>query len=223
MVMPTRLAALVHALAYSWTIERLHPSPEVVEALLAEHVAAADAVPAEVRAPFPDWVAPQWRCTANRGVDLEFAAAVRGVLRLMQTTTVAFTQPSTTALALHSALFGDVWEEAGRYRTTDLNIGVHWTQVPVAMRNLDDDWAVWRSEDPHVAAARLHWRYESIHPFPDGNGRSGRLLSDLFLLSVGASNGCWGAGRLNGRERYLAALIAATNGAESLLTDIIAR
>lgn len=36
--------------------------------------------------------------------------------------------------------------------------------------------------DPLVRMAVLHHRFESIHPFYDGNGRTGRILNVLFLL-----------------------------------------
>lgn len=39
--------------------------------------------------------------------------------------------------------------------------------------------------DPLVRMAVLHHRFESIHPFHDGNGRTGRILNVLFLLKEG--------------------------------------
>lgn len=39
--------------------------------------------------------------------------------------------------------------------------------------------------DSLVAMALLHYQFEAIHPFTDGNGRTGRILNLLFLLSEG--------------------------------------
>ena len=39
--------------------------------------------------------------------------------------------------------------------------------------------------DPLVAMAAAHYQFEAIHPFEDGNGRTGRILNVLMLLNAG--------------------------------------
>lgn len=41
------------------------------------------------------------------------------------------------------------------------------------------------SLDPLVQMALIHYQFEAIHPFPDGNGRTGRILNILFLIEKG--------------------------------------
>lgn len=39
--------------------------------------------------------------------------------------------------------------------------------------------------DPLVRMALIHHQFESIHPFPDGNGRIGRIINVLYLVQKG--------------------------------------
>ena len=39
--------------------------------------------------------------------------------------------------------------------------------------------------DPLVRLAVMHYQFEAIHPFADGNGRTGRILNILFLVERG--------------------------------------
>lgn len=39
--------------------------------------------------------------------------------------------------------------------------------------------------DPITAMALSHYQFEAIHPFPDGNGRTGRILNILHLIEAG--------------------------------------
>jgi Fic-DOC domain mobile mystery protein B len=138
----------------------------------------------------------------------------KSVLRRADLLTDAF------ARELHRRMFNQVWRWAGRYRTSDRNLGWEWPRIPEGMRVLLDDAHYW---DQHATypvpeiAVRLHHRMVVIHPWPNGNGRHARLLADLLVAARRAPALTWGAnlslvspGMI--RDRYLAALKAADQG-----------
>jgi len=57
------------------------------------------------------------------------------------------------------------------------------------LRELLANWERFAHEspdlDPLVRVAVLHYQFEAIHPFPDGNGRTGRILNILSLMQDG--------------------------------------
>ncbi|HCN83525.1 MAG TPA: Fic family protein, partial [Sphingobacteriaceae bacterium] len=42
--------------------------------------------------------------------------------------------------------------------------------------------------DPLLKMCLAHYQFEAIHPFPDGNGRTGRILNLLYLVHTGLLN-----------------------------------
>ncbi|MBE9553165.1 MAG: mobile mystery protein B, partial [Proteobacteria bacterium] len=119
---------------------------------------------------------------------------------------------------LHARLFGEVWAWAGDYRLTERNIGIDPARIPGEVRMVMEDaryWidnATWPLDE---AAVRLHHRLVAIHPFPNGNGRTTRLMADLLAVRLGREPFSWGRASLteigDTRQRYIAALRTADN------------
>jgi hypothetical protein len=73
-----------------------------------------------------------------------------------------------------------------------------------------DEWVRYANEgggDPVERAATAHAGFEVVHPFLDGNGRTGRLLLNWMLLKAGYSPAII---QVEERARYIGALAAAS-------------
>ena len=95
---------------------------------------------------------------------------------------------------IHSLLFSVIDRaEAGRYRQLDVKAaGTEYTYPPhYLLPELMVEFVEWLNSDtaqqlhPIDYAAEAHCRFVEIHPFRDGNGRTGRLLMNLLLLRLG--------------------------------------
>ncbi len=86
-------------------------------------------------------------------------------------------------LRLHRLLAGKVMDqgEAGRYRSIQVRVGRYVPPPPQEVSGLMFELLEWWNRDseklsPVLSSAILHYRFEAIHPFADGNGRTGRAL-----------------------------------------------
>ena len=84
-------------------------------------------------------------------------------------------------LSLHRILAGSVMDqgEAGKYRVIAVRVGSHYPppadEVSGLMFELLEWWNTQSAAlSPVLSSAILHYRFEAIHPFADGNGRTGR-------------------------------------------------
>ncbi len=98
-----------------------------------------------------------------------------------------------TLKKLHSMVLRDISVEVGHLRMEEsaifnqAGVAVYLTPAPQQIRALLTDLCMYvngRNDSASVSAAVAHIWFEKIHPFLDGNGRVGRLLS-AFILKKG--------------------------------------
>jgi Fic-DOC domain mobile mystery protein B len=113
---------------------------------------------------------------------------------------------------LHKRMFKEVWKWAGSYRKTEKNLGVDPKQITVQVRDLCADANHWIQNQTFSwdeIGIRFHHRLVVIHPFPNGNGRHSRLITDVLMNVHKQALFTWGGNAKDARARYLGALKAA--------------
>jgi Fic family protein len=129
-------------------------------------------------------------------------------------------------LRLHKIIAGRVMDqgEAGRYRAIRVRVGPYSPPPPELVSGLMFELLEWWNKDsgsltPVLSSAIVHYQFEAIHPFADGNGRTGRALALWELYRRGfdthhifsVDEYYW-----EGRPRYYAALQAVRQQGEDL-------
>ena len=144
----------------------------------------------------------------------------------------------TEVRQVHAVALGPVWgvaphpnatdrERPGSFREHDIApfpggmTPPPWPEVPAAMRHWVDTLnEIATAALPIEAIAQAHNRFETIHPFLDGNGRTGRLLLNLILVRLGYAPAII---YKRDRSKYLRALRAADEADPGPLGEMLAR
>lgn len=91
---------------------------------------------------------------------------------------------------VHLLLMNGILSNAGEWRNHGVRIQgsrialVNFIKIPERIRKLCNDLNS-ETDDPISVLARTHAVFEQIHPFSDGNGRSGRLIMFIKSLQFG--------------------------------------
>lgn len=115
-------------------------------------------------------------------------------------------------------------DEPGAWRQGGVRVRAVQVPLPAMVPAELDAWSrstsVLEGRHPIVHAAHHHAWLERIHPFVDGNGRSGRLVLNFMLLQHGYPPAVI---LTKDRPRYLNALAKADEGNPNPLAEVVAR
>ncbi|MBT3865028.1 Fic family protein [Candidatus Peregrinibacteria bacterium] len=118
---------------------------------------------------------------------------------------------------LHSLIIQNIDKNiAGQYRDVDVfiagteHVPPKALEIPFKMKELAN-WAKknYKKIDIVEFATIFHHKFVHIHPFQDGNGRTGRLLMNIFLIQYGFPIAII---QKNDRQKYYRVLEMADNG-----------
>jgi Fic-DOC domain mobile mystery protein B len=119
-------------------------------------------------------------------------------------------------IKLHKKLFENVWTWAGKIRTHELaNPDFKLPhEIWPELYQLEKDLEFWISTGTfsnQELAARFHERIETIHPFANGNGRFGRIVTEQICKYLRFETPTWGkrlkADPAKRRKSYISGLV----------------
>lgn len=116
-------------------------------------------------------------------------------LRFIEKNARAATITRAHLFKLHRILATEVMDQgrAGEYRTIRVKVGGYIAPPPEKVERMMSDLLGWWNKSapkvsPILSSAIVHHQFEIIHPFADGNGRAGRMLSLWELYRRGFDN-----------------------------------
>jgi cell filamentation protein, protein adenylyltransferase len=132
---------------------------------------------------------------------------------------------------IHAAIFGDLYEWAGRWRTVWISKpGVTWPPPDFLDQSMDAyeratlfRWPAGAIHDDPLfcqAAGEIQGEFLTIHPFREGNARTIKLLTDLLAAQTGRPLLAYDNSPI-GRDAYILAAKAAFRRDHAPLTELI--
>ena len=114
---------------------------------------------------------------------------VRNALKAYELLDVLDPHKVDDLLKAHATMEAGLIDDAGRFRRGGAGVAagnqiIHYAPDAERVPHLVDDLFEWlrtTEEHPLIASCVFHYEFEFIHPFADGNGRTGRLWQTLIL------------------------------------------
>jgi len=101
---------------------------------------------------------------------------------------------TTIILDIHKTAFGELYDWAGKWRNVNVTVGQLVPPEPAQIihlmyqfiDNLNFKISISKTQDEVIEAlVYAHYEFVRIHPFNNGNGRTGRLLMNLVTMKFG--------------------------------------
>jgi len=134
---------------------------------------------------------------------------------------------TTLLLDIHRIAFSHLYDWAGKWRTTNITVGQLEPPQPHQViqlmyqfvDNLNFKISVAKTREEHIdCLLYAHYEFIHIHPFNNGNGRTGRILMNLVALKLGYKPLALYHREGESRKIYIDAMKAADKGnAEPLM------
>lgn len=139
---------------------------------------------------------------------------------------------TTLILGIHKTAFSELYDWAGKWRSTQVVVG---QLVPPApnqvlqamyqfIDNLNFKISIAKNNEQHIdCLVYAHYEFIRIHPFNNGNGRTGRILMNLVALKLGYQPLELYYREGEGRKIYIDAMKSADKGNYSKLYSLISK
>lgn len=133
-------------------------------------------------------------------------------------------------LEIHRIAFAELYDWAGSWRTTMVTVGqlippnpnqiLHFMYQFIDNLNFKVNHAT-TLKDHLDCMVFAHYEFIRIHPFVNGNGRTGRILMNIVALKLGYKPLELYHREGNGRKIYIDAMKSADHGDYTVLKDLI--
>ena len=139
---------------------------------------------------------------------------------------------TSLVLEIHKIAFEQLYDWAGKWRTAEVSVGQLIPPKPVMvlqamyqfLDNLNFKISIAKtSKDQIDCLVYAHYEFIKIHPFNNGNGRTGRILMNLVALKFGYQPLELYYREGESRKFYINAMKTADNGDFKMLTELISK
>lgn len=133
-------------------------------------------------------------------------------------------------LDIHKIAFGQLYDWAGKWRTTEVTVGQLIPPKPTLVLqamyqfidNLNFKISIAKNHSEHIdCLVYAHYEFIKIHPFNNGNGRTGRILMNIVAMKFGYQPLELYFREGESRKFYIGAMKEADNGNYQILSQLI--